>query len=119
MRYSTASSPASTAAVMTRSVELFKLSTVRALGILKEDHVLIRIGVADKDSAFRGMTGGRDHWISRFHCRFHLILTLFRRVGAAADTPRSLPRVPSPFNQALPTRDRSHRLSPTVGPQQE
>jgi hypothetical protein len=49
------------------TVDLFELSTVRALWILKENHSLIRIGVANQDSAFRGMTGRRRHRIIHVH----------------------------------------------------
>ena len=67
MRYSTASEPASHSGGENWSVELFELSAERALWILEQDHLVTRVGVADEDSAFGGMPGGRDHWISRCH----------------------------------------------------
>ena len=53
MRYSTASSPASTAAVT--CAEVLELSAIGALWILEprsEDHAPIRVAITDSDSAF-------------------------------------------------------------------
>jgi hypothetical protein len=67
-----------------RAVALFKLSTVRALWILEQDHAPTGTGASNEDTTFRSMAGGRNRWISRVHWEIPPHPRLVGRLGPAA-----------------------------------